>query len=371
MKKTREQKGITLIALVITIVILLILAVVSINSIQNDGILSKARKVAITYNQSVDNEQEKLQNYIDYSDKVNGYSKWTQSGTSVTNGTVTLEVGTTVIGYTSPKGTTDPGWGVLGAEDGKLLLVSKTSVEPSVSLNGTDHLADFDNNGELDGIDLLNSICANYLNISLADSARSITVEDINRVTGYNPKNVGVHDLEQTGEGTYYGSGSVMQYGNEVTYTMNANGKVAYSSDIKSSNTSYITEFIMQDGTILTSDMTDGVKVTSNYYMYYPNTLTSSDSGDAKGIATDGKAYSLLFSNSTDGDSVSYWLASKYECASAGYTAVGFRVSCGDCLGRVDLWSSHSGNKESLNHGSRAVVSLKSNVNIDEMGKIS
>ena len=65
MKKTREQRGITLIALIITIVVLLILAVVAINSIQNDGIISKAEGATNKYNESVGNEATQLQNYVD------------------------------------------------------------------------------------------------------------------------------------------------------------------------------------------------------------------------------------------------------------------------------------------------------------------
>ena len=75
MKRTKEQKGITLIALIITIVVLLILAVVAINSITNEGIMSHAGNTASTYNEAVKNEQQQLQNYLDYLDKNNSGSK--------------------------------------------------------------------------------------------------------------------------------------------------------------------------------------------------------------------------------------------------------------------------------------------------------
>ena len=67
--KTKEQKGITLIALIITIVVLLILAAVAISSITNDGILGYATNAAKDYNQAVKNEQDMLENYIEYLDK--------------------------------------------------------------------------------------------------------------------------------------------------------------------------------------------------------------------------------------------------------------------------------------------------------------
>ena len=75
MRRTKEQKGITLIALIITIVVLLILAVVAIDSIQDSGIVSRAKDTATTYNDAVVNEQQTIQNYLEYLDKNNVASK--------------------------------------------------------------------------------------------------------------------------------------------------------------------------------------------------------------------------------------------------------------------------------------------------------
>ena len=66
MKRTKNNKGITLVALIITIVILLILAVVSINAIQNDGILEYAENAKTSYTQGQVNEQGTLKGYLNY-----------------------------------------------------------------------------------------------------------------------------------------------------------------------------------------------------------------------------------------------------------------------------------------------------------------
>jgi len=69
MKKFRKEKGITLVALIITIVILLILAAVAIAAIQNENILGHANNAATKYNQSVKNEQGLLsyfEGYLEY-----------------------------------------------------------------------------------------------------------------------------------------------------------------------------------------------------------------------------------------------------------------------------------------------------------------
>ena len=54
------QRGITLIALIITIIILLILAVVSIRLVVNNGILGKAEHATQKYTEEEAAEQEKL-----------------------------------------------------------------------------------------------------------------------------------------------------------------------------------------------------------------------------------------------------------------------------------------------------------------------
>ena len=66
MKKNKQEKGITLIALIITIVVLLILASVAISSIQNDGLLSYAENAANKFNQSQSDEKDVLGSYLNY-----------------------------------------------------------------------------------------------------------------------------------------------------------------------------------------------------------------------------------------------------------------------------------------------------------------
>ena len=66
MRKTRTEKGITLVALIVTIVVLLVLATVAISSIQNDGIISKAQDVANKFNEAQANEQNMLNEYLSY-----------------------------------------------------------------------------------------------------------------------------------------------------------------------------------------------------------------------------------------------------------------------------------------------------------------
>jgi len=83
MKKTKMEKGITLIALIITIVVLLILAAVAIAAIQNENILSHANNAAVKYNQAVQNEQDTLGGYLNFLDNLGGSGNGT-GGTTQT-----------------------------------------------------------------------------------------------------------------------------------------------------------------------------------------------------------------------------------------------------------------------------------------------
>lgn len=63
----KEQKGITLVALVITIIILLILAMVSISLVMNTGIIERSNNAVTAYNEAQTNEQQQLnavENYM-------------------------------------------------------------------------------------------------------------------------------------------------------------------------------------------------------------------------------------------------------------------------------------------------------------------
>jgi len=66
MKNTKTNKGITLVALIITIVILMVLAGVAIISIQNDGILAYAQNASTTWNSAQKNEAGIIGGYEQY-----------------------------------------------------------------------------------------------------------------------------------------------------------------------------------------------------------------------------------------------------------------------------------------------------------------
>lgn len=347
MKKTfKNTAGITLIALVVTIVVLLILAGVSVNALFGDsGIIEKAKDAQNKMNLAIENDQKginELSKWLDNQvnrttggdDPVTPTGNWTQNKTSVTNGTTTYTVGDDytydcgVSGYTGV-------WKVLGAENGKLLIMSTVDVG-TLQLSGKD--------GYNTGISQLNTMCAQY-----GTNARSIKVEDINRVTGYDPTN--------QGDGTVFSAGQFYEYGNKVTYT--ASGSSATNGKTYTGSISYE----HPDGRKIGTDNVTSITVESTAYYYYPYSLTTSSSttGECKGIATDSPAYEMLFgkaSDTSDGSGNAFWLASSYVYAGSNCSYFGLRrVYSGGFVNYYLLWGSH-GNTSGPSFGVRAVVSL-------------
>ena len=262
---------------------------------------------------------------------VAGDYTWTQSktqvtGTHKTNGsTITKEVGENYIydcGVSSYTGE----WKILGAENGKLLIMSEKNIG-SLNLSGKA--------GYNTGVTQLDNMCKPY-----GTNARSIKVEDINRVTGYDPN--------KTGGGKKYDQGQMNEYGNKVTYTSSrstgTNGQT-FNGGLLSN------KYEHPDGRIIGQNGVTSITVTSTFYKYYADTLTENSSGRTVGIAKTTNAYKALFSEN-------YWLAS--SCVYAAHNHSYFEMRYVNTSGYVDentLWWTN-GNTSGSNYGVRAVVSL-------------
>jgi len=123
-RKTKAQKGITLIALIITIVVLLILAAVAISSIQNDGILGHAIGAGDKYNNAVANEQEVLGSYMNF------LNNGGLGGNSDVEYTPKGREGQTVQ-YDSNNDGVKEDWIIITDRDGKVEIISKNVMKLS------------------------------------------------------------------------------------------------------------------------------------------------------------------------------------------------------------------------------------------------
>ncbi len=155
-----KEKGITLIALVVTIIILLILAGVTLNmAMSGDGLFSKARDAADKYKKAQENEEKILEEVvddmeninIDYNDYVGAYVE----GYEPTSGTCTIKG--TQSGKNEDKTFSTTGetkgieWRIWDYDGTTIRLISDKPTEQTLTLTGT--------NGYNNGVWIVNEIC--------------------------------------------------------------------------------------------------------------------------------------------------------------------------------------------------------------------
>ena len=373
-KLKNTQNGITLIALVITIIVLLILAMVSIKIVVDGGLITKASKATDThtigaekeaiglgyseYQMALANKENVTRPTIKGAEEVtpkgegwnvkftktnneyqlskdgsvllakqNGiYVIWTDNGDDTfTKGDVTLKVGDIVnydegTGYSttveaSKSGYTDVqtyttenlGWRVLGINSkGELELISDNSTsKEQLYLKGEQ--------GYLNAEEVLNNMCNElYGKGEYATGARSLNVEDINKLGNYDP-------TTKSGYGDIYTfrfptSGNYMQY-----KTTKADGTLV-EDWYNITYTGYQTFRMPGEKETISADNRNdtGRRVKNTSYGY-----TVADK--VKQTTSDGKKMSDIISKGT-GSSYKYqWLASRCDNCIFG---VNFAVHC-------------------------------------------
>ena len=284
---------------------------------------------------------ESKRNYVvDKNGNVRDMTWWETSDEDgnnyVTNGEVTLQTGDYIsynandkgeytytaeaekTGVSSGEGQTfsssyETTWRLLGVEhssDGDyLMLVPGTPIQSTKSTGLTLRGAI----GYCYGIGEMKNICEIYGHGTGAISVRSMTIEDMNKITGYDPTN--------TGDGTFFREGEIGEYLNEVIYTREEFGYTTLQGKNGSTGNFGYNSFRYYDASSKNyKELAVGetLTLTSTYYGYYPTTLTESRTGETKGISTSSREYSMLFSNKKN-----YWLASSYILAGGTFTETG------------------------------------------------
>ena len=168
----------------------------------------------------------------------------------------------------------------------------------------------------------LDKMCAIYGNGEQAVSARCITAEDINRITGYNPN--------KTGTGAAYSypldnSVPVSDYGMKVTYKFTEDGVVQYSYTYNGKvetmtedddNVQYtVFKKIAETTNASELNTASGFTVTCDCYSYQMNTLTSNKAAaiaaklpTVVNVMEDSNIYKMLESGNHRGTGGNYWL---------------------------------------------------------------
>ena len=265
------------------------------------------------------------------------------------------------------------GWRVLGVKDGKIRLISEEFIGPGkdkeIYIGSRTYYNLKGQKGYINGIEELNKISAIFGHGKGAEKAKSITVEDINGITGYNP------------ETAKYNQGDGNEYGNKVTYTRGEGTALSSSATNGETWSGTIDTFNYYDKTNKTfKALTSGsTEITSTSYYYASAQVNSSfltGEVNSDGTMNTTSVYQMLFGgtsvendrlirNFTSRKKQSYWLASDYADAHNGYAVYwGLRnVNDGDVDG-LCLCSSYE-YQDSRSYGVRPVVSLKSDVSLE------
>ena len=359
LKKT--EKGITLVALVVTIVVLLILAGVSINLVLgNNGIIAKAKDAETKSAEASQNDlkgmnalTEEMNNALGEKPKVDlskykigdyvNYTYDTAENYVLTSATC----GSSSNPADGIPQTTGLKWRILNIDEanGTVDLISENPTGTSVYFS---NILGYNN-----GPYLMNEICkAQYSNKSLGVNARSINLLDMEK------------HLTAAGIAARNGyTNGVQQYGKTKTYASNTKYPSLYAGqkgagvDVAEENASSILQDHTKGNdpygeskpiatTEPTTDNTSGtgnpLTVTQTYY-YIP--INATNYGDAASV----------LSNSTW-----YWVASRYVDTDSGIADFGLRGADTDTHG-TDMFCSY-GSTGSDGHRLRPVVSLSSSI---------
>ena len=347
----KENKGITLVALVITIIILLILAGITISSLTNTGLFAKAKEARDKTQNAAENQAKTLNEYEDelnkyisgttgekaekLADKVKvgdyvSYIPDTVSNTDTKYTTLISNLETysgSTANTTSTLTQENLKWRVLDIQNGQVRLISETPTTSKIELYGY--------NGYNNAVKLLDDTCSTlYNNSKLASKVQNLKIEDI---TKYMPTQPTEDTTPYSPTNKYYPEILLKEKGQTV------NGTAGRELDVSEQ-----TEYINQTTKPQVSSWT--LKKT-----YWSQTMNNTDS------FTDSKYYKLFINNVSNYST--YWMSSR--CIDAYSDLAGFNVHIvgnGNINTEPNSLCNSLGSERSCAYAFRPVITLNSNV---------
>ena len=365
-KKIENEKGITLVALVVTIIILLILAGISISALTNTGIFQKAKDVkqksddaALEQNTKLDEYENELDKYLpqkladkvnDGTIKVGDYISYTPDKAStedilqelaIYSGSEDANTTSTLTQEIDKE--TGLKWRVLDVKDGKVRLISDRPTTSTITLSGA--------KGYNNAVYLLDKTCKTlYNNSKLVSNIQNLKIEDIQDHLTYDYKqylNSNV-DTGKYGGTREYTLSSYRNYPNIFAKDRAGwiDGKQGTELDL-SEQTEPINETKTKAGA--------SIKIIQTYW--YKIMSTNDFDGENK------EMYYKLFINNGEKNYNTYWMSSR--CVNANSDNAGFNVRYVNSgyVGSGGLYySSDYGIPNSF--AFRPVITLNSNVQV-------
>ena len=336
-----KEKGITLIALVVTIIILLILAGVTLNmAISGDGLFSKARNAADKYKKAQEDEADliseigKEMNSEYVGAFVTGYNPKTKAEGCT--------IGTATSGTDAPQTihTETMKWRIWDYDGTTLRLISEKPTEATLQLKGT---AGYNN-----GVWAINEVCRELYNSDEKGvTVRNLRRSDIEAVSNYDYTK---YKHKASGENAWFevlddaNGEELIYYGETKKYTTNfkspskwakhdINWTYKYSKEKKTTTGDKSTKVPWEqeygsETDIGTGNTNQNTEFTQSYYYhnYY----------NKQGEFKNSKYYDLLFKNEKgEYFTNDYWLAGRcviLESDSCGFGLDQVYIGWGGCL---------------------------------------
>ena len=242
-------------------------------------------------------------------------------------------------------------WKVIGTDDdGNILIMSTKNATDSTGTIQKLRIGgeDFETTkmAVKYAVEEVNRICGIYGHGKGAKSARSVQVEDIDRLAEYDK--------------TKYEQDSIYEYGHNVTYTKTSNGIDYIWGETTGSTGESKFEYLGENGNWnLLINEGDSITVKATYYSYRMSEMST------WGVNLKGKDVYELITADTSKDNNPYWIASSYVGAGSRYANYGMRYVCNSYVNGYSLANSN-GNCYSDSYGLRPVVSLNSDVEFTE-----
>lgn len=352
--KEMREKGITLVALVITIVILLIFAGISISTLTNTGIFQKAKE-AKQKSEEAENEQNKILD--EYETELNQYNENTLVY-KVNNGIVkigdyvaytpddasTKEILEELGNYSGSKENTNLtltqeknlNWRVLDVKDGCVRLISEMPTTSLITLKGA--------MGYNNAVKLLDDACSSlYNNSSFTNKVQNLKIEDIqDKMLERDYKKFDDNYGERFTTGTKYYPSILL---NEMEQKVTINKDVIIGEKLDLSE---------QKNLVNQLDKLQAISLNVKY-SYWGKKMTQND-------FIDNEFYEIFINNGKNYDT--YWLSSR--CVDAFNTEAGFNVRYIESGGVYAHCLYISDEKvRSFGYALRPVVTLNSGVQLD------
>ena len=344
----KENKGITLVALVITIIILLILAGITISSLTNTGLFEKAKEAREKTANATENQVKTLNEYEDELNKyvsgttqtqkladkvkVGDYVSYTPD--ELSNESLTT-LKTNLNTYSGNSSSTanpaikrdDLNWRVLDIQNGQVRLISETPTTSKIELKGY--------NGYNNAVKLIDDACSTlYTNSKLANKVQNLKIEDITKYMKTQP----TEDTTPYSPSTKYYP-EILLKEKEQTVNGTEGTELGLSEQ---------TKFINQTTKSQVNSWT--LKKT-----YWDQTMNNTDS------FKDNKYYKLFINNGSNYPT--YWMSSR--CIDAYSDLAGFNVHIvgnGNINTEPNSLCNSLGSERSCAYAFRPVITLNSNV---------